>query len=71
MSNGYESFRISYDSLRIFYEAYGQLVEFLVKPLRMLRILTNVLRSLQMPCHQQEYLAMLTKTIRICFPSEF
>ena len=26
--------------------------EFRVNPLRMLRLLTNVLRSLQMPCHQ-------------------
>ena len=44
---------------------------FRVNPLRMLRLLTNVLRSLQMPCHQKEYIAMLTKTLRICFPSEF
>ena len=45
--------------------------EFRVNTLRMLRLLTNVLRSLQMPCHQKEYIAMLTKTIRICFPAEF
>ena len=44
-----------------------QFAEFLVKPLRMLRILTTVLRSLQMTCHQYEYLAMLPKTIRIIF----
>ena len=50
---------------------YDQSVEFRVNPLRMLRLLTNVLRSLQMPCNQKEYIAMLTKTIRICFPSEF
>ena len=41
-------FRIS---LRM-YEAYDQFAEFLVNPLRMLRILTNVLRLIQMPCHQ-------------------
>ena len=60
-----------YESLRTFYEAYDQSAEFRVNPLRMLRLLTNVLRSLQMPCHHYEYIAMLTKTIRICFPSEF
>ena len=71
LSNGYECFRISYESLRISYEAYDQSAEFRVNPLRMLRLLTNVLRSLQMPCHQYEYIAMITKTLRICFPSEF
>ena len=52
LSNGYECFRISYESLQISYEAYDQSAEFRVNPLRMLRLLTNVLRSLQMPCHQ-------------------
>ena len=52
LSNGYECFRISYESLRISYEAYDQSAEFRVNPLRMLRVLTNVLRSQQMPCHQ-------------------
>ena len=52
LSNGYECFRISYESMRISYEAYDQSAEFRVNPLRMLRLLTNVLRSLQMPCHQ-------------------
>ena len=41
-----------YESLRLSYEAYDQSAEFHVNPLRMLRLLTNVLRSLQMPCHQ-------------------
>ena len=45
-------------------EFLTKLTEFLVNPLRMLRILTNVLRSLQMPYHQYEYLAMLTKMLR-------
>ena len=41
-----------------------QFAEFIVNPLRMLRILTNALRSQQMPCHQLYYLAMLTKMLR-------
>ena len=52
LSNGYECFRISYESLRLSYEAYDQSAEFRVNPLRMLRLLTNDLRSLQMPCHK-------------------
>ena len=36
----------------ISYEVFDQFAEFLVNTLRMLRILTNVLRSLQMPCRQ-------------------
>ena len=48
----FKCFRISDESLRISYEAYDQSAEFRVNPLRMLRLLTNVLRSLQMPCHQ-------------------
>ena len=43
---------LTYESLRISYEAYDQSAEFRVNPLRMLRLLTNILRSLQMPCHQ-------------------
>ena len=37
------AFEISYESLRISYEAYDQSAEFRVNPLRMLRLLTNVL----------------------------
>ena len=52
LSNGYECFRISYESLRISYEAYDQSAGFRVNPLRTLRLITNVLRSLQVPCHK-------------------
>ena len=52
LSNGYECFRISHESLRISYEAYDQSAEIRVNPLRMVILLANVLRSPQMPCHQ-------------------
>ena len=47
-SNGYECFRISYESLRISYDAYDQSAEFRVNPLRIVRLLTNVLSRLSM-----------------------
>ena len=56
-----------YESLRISYEAYDQSAVFRVNPLRMLRQLTNVLRSLQMRMLTNIYecLAITLRSLRI------